>query len=382
MTPETDTSPLDWLDSVQSRRRAAGLRRTLRPRAAAGSEVDLASNDYLGLSRHPEVIDGAVRALYTWGAGSTGSRLVTGNTELHEEFESALATFVGAETALVFSSGYTANLGAVTSLSGPGSLVVSDAAAHASLVDGCRLSRARVVVAPHRDVRAVEAALAGRAEERAMVVTDSVFSADGALAPLRELHEICRAHRALLLVDEAHGLGVRGAGGRGLVHEAGLAGAPDVVMTTTLSKALGSQGGAVLGSPAVRDHLVDSARPFIFDTGLAPAAVGAAASALRILADEPGRARAVVERAHTLAEICGVTELPQSAVVSVILGDPEAAVAAATACLGAGVRVACFRPPTVPPGTSRLRLTARASLTDDEMDLARRVLTAVLAPGA
>ncbi|MCH9721472.1 MAG: 8-amino-7-oxononanoate synthase [Actinomycetia bacterium] len=378
----TDTSPLGWLGSVEQQRRQAGLRRSLRPRRAVATELDLASNDYLGLSRHPAVVDGAERALRTWGAGSTGSRLVTGNTELHEEFETALADFVGAPAALVFSSGYTANLGAVASLSGPGSLVVSDAAAHASLVDGCRLSRARVVVAPHLDVRAVEAALAGRGEERALVVTDSVFSTDGALAPLRELHDICRSHRALLLVDEAHGLGVRGSGGRGLVHEVGLAGAPDVVMTTTLSKALGSQGGVVLGSRAVRDHLVDSARPFIFDTGLAPAAVGAAAAALRVLGDEPGRAQSVLDRARALAEICGVARRPQSAVVSVILGDPELAVAAAAACLAEGVRVACFRPPAVAPGTSRLRLTARASLTEDEMALAHRVLTSVLVPAA
>jgi 8-amino-7-oxononanoate synthase len=342
-------------------------------------EVDLASNDYLGLSQHPDVIEAGVQALRTWGSGSTGSRLVTGNTELHEEFESELADFVGAASALVFSSGYTANLGAVVSLSGPGSLVVSDSAAHASLVDACRLSRARIVVAPHRDVDAVAAALAGRDEERALVVTDSVFSTDGVLAPLRRLHEVCRAHGALLLVDEAHGLGVRGTGGRGLLHELGLAGAPDVVITTTLSKALGSQGGVVLGSEAVRDHLIDSARPFIFDTGLAPASVGAALAALRVLGAQPWRAETVLAHARTLAEVCDVPETPESAVVSVILGDPDVAVAAATACLDAGVRVGCFRPPTVAVGTSRLRLTARASLSDDEMDLARTVLSRVLA---
>jgi 8-amino-7-oxononanoate synthase len=378
MTPETDTSPLAWLDTVERRRRQAGLRRSLTPRPAIAGDVDLASNDYLGLARHPEVIESGVAALRTWGAGSTGSRLVTGNTELHEEFEAELAEFVGAESALVFSSGYTANLGAVASLSGPGSLVVSDAAAHASLVDACRLSRARVVVSGHLDVEAVGAALAARDEDRALVITDSVFSTDGALAPLRELHEVCRAQRALLLVDEAHGLGIRGTGGRGLLHELGLAGAPDVVMTTTLSKALGSQGGVVLGSEAVRDHLIDAARPFIFDTGLGPAAVGAALGALRVLADEPWRPEAVLAHAAYLADVCGVGDRPQSAVVSVILGDPESAVAAAAACLEAGVRVGCFRPPTVPPGTSRLRLTARASLSADELDLAGDVLTAVL----
>ena len=377
-TSSTDTSPLAWLDTVERQRRLAGLRRSLRTRPAVACEVDLASNDYLGLSQHPEVIEGGVAALRTWGSGSTGSRLVTGNTELHEEFESELADFVGAEAALVFSSGYTANLGAVVCLSGPDSLVVSDSASHASLVDACRLSRARIVVTPHRNVDAVEAALADRDEERALVVTDSVFSTDGALAPLRRLHEVCRAHGAVLLVDEAHGLGVRGTGGRGLLHELGLADAPDVVMTTTLSKALGSQGGAVLGSAVVRDHLIDSARPFIFDPGLAPAAVGAARAALRVLGKEPWRPQTVLANARTLAEICDVPETPESAVVSVILGDPDAAVAAANACLRAGVRVGCFRPPTVAAGTSRLRLTARASLTADEIDLARAVLTEVL----
>jgi 8-amino-7-oxononanoate synthase len=236
-----------------------------------------------------------------------------------------------------------------------------------------------VVVTAHRDVAAVEAALQGRTEERAVVITDSVFSADGVLAPLRALHAVCRRHGALLIVDEAHGLGVRGRGGRGLTHEVGLAGAPDVVVTTTLSKALGSQGGVVLGPAAVRAHLIDTARPFIFDTGLAPAAVGAALAALGVLADEPWRADAVLRRAADLAEMCAVPEVPDSAVVSVILGEPEIALGAATACLEAGVRVGCFRPPTVPAGTSRLRLTARASLTDDDLDVARRVLTEVLA---
>jgi 8-amino-7-oxononanoate synthase len=374
-----DLSPLAWLDDVESQRRSAGLRRSLRTRPAVAAELDLASNDYLGLSQHPAVIEGGVDALRTWGAGSTGSRLVTGNTELHENFESALADFVGAESGLVFSSGYTANLGAVVALSGAGSLLVSDALTHASLVDACRLSRARVVVTPHRDVDAVDAALSARDEARAVVVTDSVFSADGVLAPLRALHDVCRRHGALLIVDEAHGLGVRGDGGRGLLHEVGLAGVPDVVMTTTLSKALGSQGGMVLGPAAVRDHLIDAARPFIFDTGLAPAAVGAALAALGVLIAEPERATEVLRHAATLARVCGVDEVPDSAVVSVILGAPEVALAAATGCLDRGVRVGCFRPPSVPVGTSRLRLTARASLDDDDLDLAGRVLTEVLA---
>ncbi len=375
----TGLSPLAWLADVERDRRAAGLRRALRTRPPVGTELDLASNDYLGLSQHPAVLDGGIAALRTWGAGAGGSRLVTGNTELHEEFETALAAFVGSESALVFSSGYTANIGAVVALTGPGALLVSDAMTHASLVDACRLSRSRVVVTPHRDVAAVEAALAERTEERAVVVTESVFSTDGALAPLRKLREVCRRHGALLIVDEAHGLGVRGSGGQGLVQELGLAGDPDIVVTTTLSKALGSQGGAVLGPAAVRAHLIDTARTFIFDTGLAPAAVGAALAALQVLIAEPQRAHAVLTHATELAHICGSPEQPDSAVVSVILGDPEVAVGAAAACLDRGIRVGCFRPPTVPAGTSRLRLTARASLSDDEMASARRVLSEVLA---
>lgn len=373
------SSPLAWLDEVERQREAAGLRRRLRTRSAAEPEIDLASNDYLGLSRHPQVIEAGVEALRIWGAGSTGSRLVTGNTELHEVLERELAAFMGAQSALVFSSGYTANLGAVVALSGPGTLIVSDARTHASLIDACRLSRARVVVTPYRDTHAVAAALAQRPEERALVLTDAVFSADGALAPLLELHTVCRRHGAVLLVDEAHGLGVRGPGGRGLVAEVGLAGLDDLVVTVTLSKALGSQGGAVVGSEAVRAHLIDAARPFIFDTGLAPAAVGSALAALRLMADEPERVRAVLDHAVTLGQWCGVPDRPESAVVPVVLGDPTVAFNAAMSCLEQGVRVGCFRPPSVPEGQSLLRLTARASLTETDMDRVHEVLAGVLA---
>lgn len=379
--PDLPPHPLAWLDAHADRRRAAGLRRQLRPRSAADDLLDLAGNDYLGLVDDPRVIKGAVAATRAWGAGSTGSRLVTGTTELHTELEAELAAFIGAEAALVFSSGYLANLGVVTALSGPGTLVVSDAANHASLVDACRLSRARVAVAPRDDPATVDALLADRVEERALVVTDSVNSVDGALAPLRELHAVCRARGALLVVDEAHGLGVVGQGGRGLLAEVGLAGADDVIATVTLSKALGSQGGAVVGPAAVIAHLVDTARSFIFDTGLAPACVGAALAALRVLRSEPDRPAAVLRAAAALANAVGVPP-PPSAVVSVVLGEPEIAVAAAARCAALGVRVGCFRPPSVPKGTSRLRLTARATLTDAELGRASAVLARVLSEQA
>ncbi|MBF6195605.1 8-amino-7-oxononanoate synthase [Nocardia implantans] len=372
------TDPLSWLDERASARVAAGLRRELRPRAPRTPSIDLASNDYLGLVRHPEVTEGAIEAVRRWGAGSTGSRLVTGTTTEHELLETELAEFVGAEAGLVFASGYAANLGAVTALAGRGSLVVSDAGSHASLVDACRLSRARVEIAPHRDVAAVDRLLSERTEDRALVLTDSVFSADGDLAPLTELHRVTRANGAVLVVDEAHGIGVRGAGGRGLVHETGLAGAPDLVITATLSKSLAAQGGVVLSSARVRAHLIDAARTFIFDTGLAPAAVGAARAALRVLRAQPELAERVLARAADIAAIAGVPA-PPSAVVSVVLGPAQVAFDAAQACRARGLDVGCFRPPTVPEGTSRLRLTARANLSPAELDVIARVLGEVLA---
>ncbi len=375
--PDPQPHPLAWLDAHADRRRAEGLRRELRPRPAEDGLLDLAGNDYLGLSTDPRVVEGGIAAARTWGAGSTGSRLVTGTTQLHAELEADLAAFVGAESALVFSSGYLANLGVVTALTGPGALLVSDAANHASLVDACRLARARVAVAPRDDPAAVDALLAGRAEERAVVVTDAVNSVDGALAPLRELHAICRARGALLVVDEAHGIGVVGPGGRGLLAALDLAGADDIVATVTLSKALGSQGGAVVGPAAVIAHLVDTARSFIFDTGLAPACVGAALAALRVLRSEPDRPSAVLRVAAALASAAGVPA-PPSSVVSVVLGEPEIAVAAAADCAALGLRVGCFRPPSVPKGTSRLRLTASATLTDADVAFATAVLARVL----
>jgi 8-amino-7-oxononanoate synthase len=373
--------PVAQLRVRADERRAQGLRRTLMPRPPHSDVLDLASNDYLGLTHDPRVVAGAVKAATTWGGGATGSRLVTGSTQAHHTLENDLAAFVGAEAGVVLSSGYLANLAAVTSLSGRGDLVVSDAQNHASVVDACRLTRARVVVTPHRDVVAVDRALAERTEERALVVTDAVFSVDGDLAPLSSLAAVCRRNAALLLVDEAHAIGVLGSGGQGAVHAALLAGAPDVVITATLSKSLGSQGGAVLGPREVIEHLIDSARPFIFDTGLAPAAVGAAQAALGILRREPELAARVRAKAKELAQIARAAgwqaSEPAASVTSLLVGAPDRAVAAAAACLARGVQIGCFRPPSVPDGVSRLRLTARADLTPGELRVVARVLTDV-----
>ncbi|MFF3885434.1 8-amino-7-oxononanoate synthase [Streptomyces sp. NPDC001914] len=367
-----------WIDEQAEARRRAGLVRTLRPRPAESPLLDLASNDYLGLARHPEVTEGAAAAARRWGGGATGSRLVTGTTELHAELERELADFCGFESALVLSSGYAANLAAVTALAPYGSLVVSDAGNHASLIDGCRLARGTTQVVPHADPDAVRKAL-GTHDGPAVTVSDTVFSVDGDAAPLAELALASREYGAGLVVDDAHGLGVLGDGGRGAPHAAGLAGDPDVVVTVTLSKSLGSQGGAVLGPAAVIDHLINAARTFIFDTGLAPAAAGAALAALRLLRREPeraARAREVARALHTRLTAEGLSAVrPDAAVVSVRAPSPERAVRWAADCREAGLAVGCFRPPSVPDGVSRLRLTARADLTEEQIGHAVDVIS-------
>ncbi|MEU3339887.1 8-amino-7-oxononanoate synthase [Streptomyces sp. NPDC006668] len=366
-----------WIDEQAELRSRAGLVRTLRPRPADSPLLDLASNDYLGLAHHPEVAEGAAAAARTWGGGSTGSRLVTGTTELHTELERELAGFCGFEAALVFSSGYAANLAAVTALAPHGSLIVSDAGNHASLIDGCRLARGVTQVVPHSDPEAVRKALR-TGEGPAVVVSDTVFSVDGDAAPLGAYAAACRERGAGLVVDDAHGLGVLGDGGRGAAQAAGLAGAEDVVVTVTLSKSLGSQGGAVLGPARVIDHLVNAARTFIFDTGLAPAAAGAALAALRLLRREPqraARAREVAAELHARLTAAGHEAVrPDAAVVSVRAPSPEGAVRWAADCRTAGLAVGCFRPPSVPDGISRLRLTARADLSEAQVEHAVRVI--------
>jgi 8-amino-7-oxononanoate synthase len=389
--------PLARLRAATAAREAAGLRRHLVPRAAGDGVLDLASNDYLGLAGDPRLAEAAAAAARAWGTGATGSRLVTGSTALHAELEEELAAFTGAPAALVFSSGYLANLSVVTALSaalrsgngngdgrGEGGLIVSDERNHASLVDACRLARrpgVRLLVTPHRDVAAVGAALAAREERAALVVTDAVFSVSGDLAPVAALHAVARRHGALLVVDEAHSFGVLGAGGRGACHDAVIATEPDVVRTITLSKSLAGQGGAVLAAAEVTQTLVDTGRGFIFDTGLAPPAAGAALAALRVLrADSslPHRARQAAARlAAAAAELGLAVTAPDAAVTAVVLGDPQDALAAQQTCAARGVRVGCFRPPSVPEGQACLRLTGRATLSENDLNVASRTLAVV-----
>jgi len=365
-----------WLVEQAERRERDAMRRTLTPREPADRIVDLAGNDYLGLSRHPAVVAAAAAAARTWGTGAGASRLVTGTLRVHTELEAALAAYLRQPAALVFSTGYHANLSVVAGLADRTCRVVSDAHVHASLVDGVRLSRAALTVAPHNDVAAVRSALvaAGARGQRTLVLAESVYSVLGDRAPLAELAAVCEEHDALLAVDEAHALGVHGAG---LVEASGLAGLPHVAVTATLSKSLGSQGGAVLGSRALVEHLVNTARPFIFDTGLAPTSAASALAALGLLRDHRDLPGLVRRRVLDLAAALGV-EPPAGAVLSVPLASPQVALAAQAAALAQGVRVGCFRPPSVPDGVSRLRITVGAGIIAEDWARATEVLVAVV----
>ncbi len=384
-------SALDWLTSFRDRRINEGLRRELHPRSPSlDGLLDLASNDYLGLARHPEVIKAAQEAAEIWGTGATASRLVTGTTWLHAEFEAQLADFVGTEAALLFSSGYLANLSVISSLTDAQSLIISDTSNHASIVDACRLARGDVFVAPHKDVDSIRAALESAPataphQPSHLLITDAVFSVDGDQAPLVALADVARTHNAVLVVDEAHSLGTMGDHGQGLTSLLGLQREPGVILTATLSKAFGSQGGVVLGTQATIDHLIDSARPFIFDTALSPMNVGAAQAALRLIKQHPelpDQARTNAGHLANLAESMGFDVCtPDAAVVSIIIDKPQDALAARDLCAAHGVRVGCFRPPSVPDSASRLRLTARADLGEPELARAAAALAAVAHAG-
>ena len=372
----------DWLDGLRRRaalRAKAGLARELRPRPPGDARVDLAGNDYLGLALHPTVVAAAAEALHRYGLGATGSRLVRGSTDAHAALEADLADWLGTERALVFSSGYLANLGAIRALVQPRTLLVSDAHNHASLIDGCRLSGARTETVAHADPAAVDAALAGRPGGPAVVVTESVFSVDGDLAPLAALHRVTRRHGALLLVDDAHALGVIGPAGAGGVAAAGLAGQPDVLVTATLSKALGGAGGVLAGPEALIRHVIDTGRTFIFDTALPPA-VAAGVQAAYSLARDGDRLRAeLADRVATAVRRLTAAGLdvggpPAGGVVSIGAPGPEAAVAWARDCHDRGVSVGCFRPPSTPDQRARLRITVNAGVPRADFDRALDVI--------
>jgi glycine C-acetyltransferase/8-amino-7-oxononanoate synthase len=338
----------------------------------------LCSNNYLGLADHPAVREAAADAALRWGAGAGASRLVSGTMTIHRRLEERLATFERRQRALLFGSGYLANLGVISALAGEGDLVCSDALNHASIVDGCRLSRAETFVYAHGDVDHLAWGLERRGGDRAaVIVTDGVFSMDGDVAPLAEIVELAGRHGARVVVDEAHGTGAVGPGGRGAVAEAGVEREVDVVVGT-LGKALGSYGAYVCCDDDMARFLANTARPFIFSTAPPPPAVAAALAALELLEEQPRRVEKLQANADALrAELTSEgfdVAASSTQIVPLVVGEAALTMALCEAALERGVFAQAIRPPTVPAGTSRLRLAVMASHSKRELREAARVL--------
>ncbi len=361
--------------------RARGLFRSLEPlRTRPGAEIELrpgerlinfSSNDYLGLAGDPRIADALAEGARTWGAGAGASRLVCGDFPPQHELERELAAFEGTEAAVLFGSGYAANCGLLAAFAGPEDLILSDALNHASIVDGCRLSRARVQVYPHCDGEAVDRLLQATPARRRIVVTDTIFSMDGDRAPLRDLARVCARHGALLFLDEAHATGVFGVHGAGLAAAEGVA--PDARMGT-LSKAFGVAGAYVAASRAVCDLLINRARPLVFSTALPPALACAALAALGILRGPEGDERRARLRRNTERFSAAVGGRDASPIFPIVYGSPERAVEAAAHLRAGGILAKAIRPPTVPAGTSRIRFALSAAHTDAHIDAAVKAL--------
>jgi glycine C-acetyltransferase/8-amino-7-oxononanoate synthase len=364
--------------------RESGLHRRLRlvggPQGARvlldGDQVLLlCSNNYLGLADHPQVRAAAAEAAMRWGASAGASRLICGNMEPHRELEQRLAAFKGYEAALLFGSGYLANTGTIAALAGRGEVVFSDELNHASIVDGCRLSRAETFVYRHADVEHLAWGLERAGGRGALIVSDGVFSMDGDVAPLEALVELARRHRCRLMVDEAHATGALGPGGRGTVAAAGLGEEVDLIVGT-LGKALGSYGAYVCAGAELTDYLVNAARPFIFSTAPPPPTLAAAQAALEVLEAEPGRVERLRANGAVLREALAEEGLAvgptECQVVPVEVGDAAATMELSERLLERGVFAQGIRPPTVPEGSSRLRFTAMATHREDELREAAR----------
>jgi 8-amino-7-oxononanoate synthase len=341
----------------------------------------LCSNNYLGLADHPRVREAAAEAAMRYGAGSGASRLISGNMTIHRRLEEALAAFEGTEACVLFGSGYLANSGVVSALAREGDVVFSDALNHASIVDGCRLSRAETFVYDHCDVDHLDWGLRQAEGRGALIVTDGVFSMDGDVAPLRDIVELAHRHDARVMVDEAHGTGCIGPRGRGLVAELGLEGEVDVIVGT-LGKALGSYGAYVLCDQTMAEYLINTVRTLIFSTALPPPAVAAALAALGLLREQPRRVEKLQRNARVLREALAesgvAVEDGDTPIVPLIVGDADTAVAASDRALERGIFAPAIRPPTVPAGTSRLRLAVMASHTRSELREAAAVLAATM----
>jgi 8-amino-7-oxononanoate synthase len=356
------------LEAALSERDAAGLYR--RRRIVDGSVKVFCSNDYLGLTTHPEVTAAFIDAARDHGTGAGAAHLVSGHHRLHHELEEALAAYTGRERALLFSTGYMANLGIGTALCGRGTTVFADRLNHASLLDAARGSGARLKRFAHADAGALARALDGH-DGPALVMTDGVFSMDGDLAPLPELVATCEAHGVPLVVDDAHGLGVLGATGRGTLEHFGLGQADVPVLMGTLGKAFGVFGAFVAGPDAVVETLIQHARTYIYTTALPPAVAAASAAALRVSDNEPWRRERLAAMVARFRTGIGGHAHPGSALTPiqpVVVGDPHRAVELAGQLERRGYRVTPIRPPTVPEGTARLRVTLSAAHDEHDVD--------------
>lgn len=361
-----------WLEAALADWRRRGLERSLGSVPAVPDVLNFADNDYLGLSRHPAVLAGAMAAMREDGTGARASRVMAGNLPGHQVLEQRLASLKGAPAALLFGSGFLANLGVLTALIGRGDTVLLDRLAHASLVDGARLSGARLLRFQHNDPDHLQALLQrASAGQRRLVVTESVFSMDGDLAPLAEIAAVAAAGDAMLLVDEAHATGVFGFAGAGLFHPAESR-YPVAIAMGTLSKALGSYGGFVVCSEMMRTYLIQRARSFTYSTALPPGAVGAALAAIDICAEQPELAPELLSRAARFRQRLqqsGVdTGRSDSQIVPVMLGDTARAVRLAEALRQRRIICPAIRPPTVPPGGARLRFSITLRHTPAEID--------------
>ena len=335
----------------------------------------LCSNNYLGLADDPRVREAAAEAAMRWGAGAGASRLISGNMVPHRELEAQLARFKGYETALLFGSGYLANTGVIAALAGAGEVVFSDELNHASIIDGCRLSRAETFVYRHGDLDHLAWGLREAGERASLIISDGIFSMDGDVAPLQGLFELSRRHGCRLMVDEAHATGAIGPGGRGAVAAAGLGGEVEIVVGT-LGKALGSYGAYVCAGAEIADFLVNSSRPFIFSTAPPPPAVGAAARALELLESEPERVDRLQANAATLRSALRREGLAAGAsstqIVPIEIGGAKPTMALCELALERGVFAQGIRPPTVPEGSSRLRFTVMSTHTTAELEQAAK----------
>ena len=375
-----------WIAEALTDLRARGLERKLRVQSAAGGKfidsgreiLNFSSNDYLDLAHRPEVISAAARALGAYGAGSTASRLIAGTLPIHEELEWRLARWKGHPAALVFGSGYLANSGTIGAVAGRGDHIVTDRLVHASIIDAAVLSRAELYRFQHNDPGSLEGLLQRLpAAGRRLVVTESVFSMDGDLAPLEEIAAAALRHGAILMVDEAHAAGIFGPAGSGLVRERRIEEDVQISMGT-LSKALGGYGGFIACSGPLRELLVNRARAFIYTTAPPPASLGAALGALDVVEKEPGLGAKLLARAARFRDrlrTAGLDPLrSESQIVPVLVGDNEKALALAARLRDEGILAAAIRPPTVPEGTARLRLSVTLAHGEEDLDRAAEAI--------